>query len=556
MSNVVSMGQPCEFLLARAAKHRRAGRYDEAMTLLSRAREQFGCREDIELEVAYVYEAIGCDEEARRAYLRVFRFQGDHQATALYHLALLSASQTDFTRAASYYQRLAVLKKNTQISRDSIEELGSQLASEVKKTCSSGRRARVRALEKRAVACLQAGKPAAAERNMRHALLLHPSAQRFTLLACCLMLREKYGEAIKYAKIAHEISPSRVQTICVLADACASDGRHDEARRWVYLAVMRAVNLDDLLAAAAESAKLGEDRLSLRLTKIILKRESFQIRAMMMRACALTNLGRLKEANRLFGRLSGLMPDDMISETYYRMTKEGIRPRERLSLGLDLAPQEGSESAKELLSLLYEDPETIRGDKAALVRICRQCSWAIRSPMAGGHIKTVVLILLSALETEETQRILLDALVDPLVPDSFKAGVLQVMTSKHGFKPYDVDFGGKLVRLAAGCVSSKPVRSTEMNQRIVQRVSDALSPDYPDAPSVLLPVYLAYADRYGTPKKKHEQVLAAALEYVYHLKRETGIRLNLITGRYCVSRRLCAVFVRRLSALETTPSKF
>jgi len=50
--------------------------------------------------------------------------------------------------------------------------------------------------------------------------------------------------------------------------------------------------------------------------------------------------------------------------------------------------------------------------------------------------------------------------------------------------------------------------------------------------------------------------LAAALEYVYHMNRETGIQLDLITGRYCVSRRLCAVFVRRLSALETTPSKF
>jgi len=549
VSNVVSMGQSCEFLLVRAAKHRRAGRYDEAMTLLSRAKAQYGSKEEIEFEAACVYEAIGSADEARRAYLRVCGFHNIHEASALYHLALLSASQSDLSRAISYYQRLASLKQN-EIPKDAADALGSQLAGENAKSSSFRRNARVRVLDQRAVACLQAGKTAAAERNMRHAIALRPSAQRFTMLACCMMLREKHSEAIEYAQIAHELSPARVQTICVLADACMSAGRLAEARRWVYIAAMRSESTEDLLAAASESAKQGEDVMTLRLTQTILKREPFHVRAMMLRACALTNLDRLKEASRLFGRLSGLLPDDIVSETYYRMTKEGMRPRERLSLGLDLTHHEGVELAKGLVNLLYDDPESIRKDRAAMNRICRQCFWAIRSPMAGSHVKTVVLILMSALDTDESRAVLLDSLVDPLVPDSFKAGVLQVMTSKHGFKPYDVDFGGRLVRLAAGGMSSKPLRSTDMNQKIVQQVSDSLSPGYPDAPRVLLPVYLAYADRYGAPGKRHEQVCAAALEYVYHQIKQTGVPLGRIARRYLVSERLCTLFVRRMTRTE------
>ena len=555
MSNVVSMGQSCDFLVARAAKHRRAGRYDEAMTLLSKAKDQFGSKEEIEYEAACVYEAIGCYDDARRAYLRVFSFHDEHEAEALYRLVLLSASQGDLDRAASYCQRLLSLKQK-KISGEDIDALCSQLAKAGKKTVSRGRNARVRALDRRAVSCLHAGKPTAAERNMRHVLFLQPSAQRFTLLACCMMLREKYSEAIEYAQMAHELSPARVQTICVLADACISAGRHAEARRWIYLAAMRAMNTEDILAVATESAKHGEDTLTHRLTQTALKREPFHIRAMMLQACALTNLGRFKEASRLFGRLSGLLPDDIVSDTYYRMTKEEKRPQERLSHGIDLTHQDGVELVKGLLSLLYEDPDSIKADKAAMDRICRQCAWAIRSPMAGSHAKTVVLILMSALDTDECRRVLLDSLLDPFAPDSFKAGVLQVMTKKHGFMPYDVDFGGKLVRLAAGGMSSKPVRSTEMNQKIVQHAVDMLAPEYPDAPGILLPVYLSYADRFGAPKKRHEQVCAAALEYVYHVKKDTGIPLDRVARRYCIPKRLCALIVRRMLKAEASHTEY
>lgn len=549
MSNVVPLGQTCAFLVSRAARHRRAGRYDEAMALLAKARDQFGLNAEIELEAARVYDEIGCEEEAARAYLRVVRLGGAHKAEALFHLALGSAQRADLVRAIAYYQQFAGMKQSA-ISDEMAGMLGRQLQEAAEQPRGAGRKARAHALERRAVERMQAGKTCAAERTLRHALALRPTAQGFTLLACCCLLSGKMQEAVEYAETAHALAPGRVQTICVLADAYAASGREPQARRALYLAALRAKTADDLLAAAMESAKRGEDALTLRLTQALLRREPFQTRGMMLRACALTNLGRLREASRLFGRVCGLTPEDTVCEAYFRMTREGRRPQERLTLGVDVPREEGISRVMELLALLYADPQAIREDAGAQRSACRLCAWAIRSPMAGAHVKTVALIVMSVLRTESADGVLLDALTDPQVDDGLKAAVLQALTAQRGFKPYDVDYGGRLVRLAAGGVSSRPVG--EANQRIVQRVTDVLSPGFPEAAQQLLPLFLAYLEVYGAPRGRQEDACAAALEYTYHCSAGHDVALDAIADRYGAPRRLAAVMARRFARLQRT----
>ena len=97
MSNVVSMERSCDYLVRRAAVSRRKGNYDAAMTLLAKAKDQFGLSEEIELEMARVYEEIECEEEAARAYLRVVRLGGKHAAHALFQLALSAMQHADFS---------------------------------------------------------------------------------------------------------------------------------------------------------------------------------------------------------------------------------------------------------------------------------------------------------------------------------------------------------------------------------------------------------------------------------------------------------------------------
>ena len=500
MSNVITISRTRDYLVSRAAKHRRAGRYDEAMALLWKARTQFGIQEDIEMESARVYSEMGCDEEAGRAYLRVVRLGGTHKAAALFELSLLSAQRGDLDRAVSYFEHFLACEAKTEVPEETASALGRQLLDELDRPSTRSRKARARMLEQRAAVRLQEGKTAAAQHLMKHSLRLHETARGYTMLACCHLIRMQLPEAVEAASRAHRMAPGRVQTLCVLSDAYAAMGEDGLSRRAMYLAAMRAREPDDLFSVAMESAKHGDDTLTIRMTKRLLAREPYHTHGMKLRACALINLGRMKEASRLFGRLCGLLPENTVCEFFYKLSREGKAPAERFSLGVDVTHEEGVSRAAELISKLYVSPDEICAQPVSLERVCRLCDWAIHSPMAGAHTKTVALILMTAIPADEARMVLLDALTDPQLADGVKLNILQALTARDGFRPYCVDVGGRLVHLAAGGISTQPQSCSRANSQVVQRASDALSEAYPDAPQRVLDMFLRYLAVYPQPK--------------------------------------------------------
>ena len=546
MSNVITISRTRDYLVSRAQKHRRAGRYDEAMALLWKARNQFGIQEDIEMEAARVYAEMGCEEEAVRACLRVVRHGGTHKAEALFDLSLSSAQRGDFGRAVSYYEHFLACDARTEIPEETASALGQQLLDELEQPPMRSRKARARLLEHRAASRLQEGKTAAAQRLMEHSLRLHETARGYTMLACCCLIRLHLPEAVEAACRAHRMSPGRVQTLCVLSDAYAAAGETGLSRRAMCLAAMRAKAPDDLFSVALESAKHGDDALTLRMTKKLLAREPNHTRGMKLRACALINLGRMKEASRLFGRLCGLLPEDTICEFFYKLSREGKAQTERFSLGVDVTHEEGVNRAAELISMLYTSPDSICAAPESLQRVCRLCDWAFHSPMAGAHTKTVALILLTAMPADEAREVLLDALTDPQLADSVKLNILQVLTAKEGFRPYCVDVGGKLVHLAAGGISTQPASRSQANSQIVQRACDALGGVYPDAPQAMLKMFLAYLEAYPQPKGREADACAAALEALYHRQAGRHVDERRIAARNGISMRLLHLMLRRL----------
>ena len=552
MSNVVSISCTCDYLVKRAARHRRSGRYDEAMALLWKARNQFVFSDALLMEMAEVYEAIGCDAQAARAYLRIVRLGGENQGKALFRLTIAAAQLGDTQRAVSYFDHLFDLQKREgfvhDVSPEMIEALGKQLKRESSPRSSLSARKRARALEKRAAALLQAGKAVAAQRAMEHSLHLRPTARGYTMLSCCQLIKAQYDDALVSAKKAHALSPGNVQALCVLADAYMAAGKQDEMKRAIHLAALRAYRVDDLLSVAVESAKAGDDTLTILLTGRILKAAPFHTRAMMIRACAMINMREFKTAKRILGRLCGLVPEDSVCESYYRALCAGQTAFDRLALGVDVTHEEGVSRASELLAVLCEDPKEIDEDHARRMRVCRLCDWVFHSPMAGGQTKTIALVLLSSLQSDDARTALLDLLTDPQISDSVKLSALQVLTARDGFAPYYVDMGGKLVRLAAGGVSSKPISAGAANAKIVQRVSDVLISRDCEAPKALLDAYLAYLDMYGHPEKKCEDACAAALECWYHGSKGATYDEHALAQRYGVSVRMMRMYLRRFEA--------
>jgi len=545
VNKIVSIRCTCDYLLQRAEKHRRAGRYDEAMALLWNAKTQFGIREDIELETARVYDEIGCEEEAARCYLRVVRLEGEHRAQALFHLALSALQRGDIPRTAGYFEQFLHCEHRSEISPDMSEMLARQLALELEKPKRTGRKSRAKTLAKRAAMRLQEGKPFSAQRLMERSIRLYPLAQSYTMLACCHLVRENHEEAILAATCAHTLRPRNVQTLCVLADAYGAAGERKKSEKAIRLAALCAKDPDDMLAVSIESAKFGCDELTLMLTKRLLRIEPFHTRAMMLRACACMNCGHIQEASRILGRLCGLLPENSVCESYFRQLRNGNYPHEKLALGLDVTHDEGVQRGADLISKLYISPEEIAADSQIHLNTCRLCDWAIRSQMVGAHTKTVALILLCALGTEQADGVLLDALTDPGIADSFKLSILQLLTNAKGFQPYYVDMNGGLTRLVAGGVSEQPVHASQANSRIVQRAADALMSKDSRAPQVLLDCFLHYLQRYGQPKKYHEDACCAALEYVYRKQNDVNTDPACIARKHAVHRRKMMWFVRR-----------
>lgn len=547
MSNVVSMDKPCDYLVRRAAARRRRGNYDEAMTLLSKAKDQFGLQQEIEIEMARIYDEMECEEEAVRAYLRVVRLGGENRAEALFQLALSAMQRGDFSRSVSYYD-MFLSSDQSGVSQEYAQLLGEQLRKETNRSAVRGKRAREKALISRGVEHMHAGRIIAARRSLERALRLRETARIHTLLACCALLEGDAERSISHAGKANAISPWRVQTLLVMADAYALAGDERRAKNCLYLSAVRARDVDDYLATALESAKRGEDRLTLRLTGKLLKMEPFHTRAMLLRGCALLNLNRYRDASRLFGRVCVLMPENTVSESLYRMAREEKKPSERLSLGIEVPHDEGVARAMQLVAALYLTTEDLRSDQDRERMLCRYAAWAFRSQLAGDQVATVALFVMRLLDTPQANAVMEDALTDPQVADEFKCKALQLLSDGQCVKPYPVDMGGRYVRLAAGGSADRSSVG-RIGQEIVQQAADALS-GYKDSAKALLELWLAYLEAYGAPKRRYASACTAALEYVYHVIGGRRVELSTIAGRRGVSKRLCAFYARRILRVQ------
>ena len=538
MTKVVSMARTSEYWISRARKHRLAGRYDEARALLAKTREQYGTGEALERELAQTYDEMGCEEEAARAYLRVASLKGEYRAAALFQLALSAAQRAELVRAASYFDQFEKSDRR-RVSPDLVALLGQQLRQALEKPTPQTRRERAKALERRAVERLQGGRVYAARRTMLHAIDLWENAQRLTLLACCELILGRLDEAQTHAEQAHALAPARVQTLCVLVDVLYATGKTEQARRMLHIAVLRAQSVDERLNVAVESAKHGEDGLTLRLTRSLLRRDPYCMRGMMLRGCALMNLRRFDEAKRVFGRLCVLLPEDTVCQAYYAMARKEQPPEGRLTLGLDVPPEEAVNRAMRIISAMAETP--LQGTR----ELYELSAWALRSAIAGTNTALLAMMLMSALETPEALDVLLDALTDPQVSDGVKRAILQALTASRGFQPYDVDIGGRYVRLAAGALSGRTMDG-ETARTVAQAACDALSPDFPQAPKMLLPMYIAFLEQNGVPKRREQPACAAALEYLFHRLSGRKVGLNRITAKYGVSPRLCRTKANRI----------
>lgn len=548
MSNIYPIGQTCQYLLARAERNRRAGKYDQAMKLLVKARRENPQSDEPEAAIAAIYDEIGCEEDAIRSYLRVVRMRGRSSAQVLFKLAVAFAQRGDFFRAQSYYEAFAAGDR-CGVSADMALLLERQLAGAADSSFFASHGKCAERLEKRAVQNLHAGRLYAAKRNAAHAIRIEETAQRHLLKACCHLTLQEGNSAACEAAAALRLKPVYVQALCVMVDAYTMLGRETDAKHAAFRAMKQARSQESLFSLAVECAKHGYDTMALILTRRMLKRNPYHVRAMEISACAHLNLGHYARAERLFAMLRTLIPDNVVFDSYYQMAKKNCFAGEHLSLAQDVTHDEAMNRAYELLSVLQEEPSALRANEERLEDISRIAQWAMYSQQAGESITLVAIIILSALDTKQTRSVLLDALMSPRLDDGIKMSILQAMDSHCTETPEYADLGGRLVRIASGALIPERCGS-KASQDVVQYAADALIKRYPDAAAVLLKTWVGCLNRYGKVKGRNAKACSAALEFTYHLKNGRCIPLRALSSRYGVSPRLIALWASRMMRLE------
>ena len=79
-----------------------------------------------------------------------------------------------------------------------------------------------------------------------------------------------------------------------------------------------------------------------------------------------------------------------------------------------------------------------------------------------------------------------------------------------------------------------------------QDAADALAPDFPQAPKMLLTMYIALLEQSGMPDRREQPACAAALEYLFHRLSGRKVDLRRIAAKNGVSPRLCRMMAKRI----------
>ena len=83
-------------------------------------------------------------------------------------------------------------------------------------------------------------------------------------------------------------------------------------------------------------------------------------------------------------------------------------------------------------------------------------------------------------------------------------------------------------------------------QQADQAAADALAPDFPQAPKMLLPMYIALLEQSDMPDRREQPACAAALEYLFHRLSGRKVDLRRIAAKNGVSPRLCRMMAKRI----------
>ncbi len=521
MENVVSFERSGAYLRRKAAENRQDGRYADALTLLYLAREKTPFDAELEMEIAEIFNEMGCCEASNRILMRLLQ-KGEMKGECLYAIAGNYFALQDVERA----RHMALMYLSEEPDGDFALD-AQELVETAEEVLDQGdaKNEHSEQLMRRGLRALEQGQSERAQRLLIRAVNTGGGVEALTVLSFCYLMQGRAKQALRYAKRAYEDAKGDIRAICALACAQYACGARAQAVRVLESAEAEHPDPAELMLLSQSACDMGLDAMAYRQLRALSAFQPYVPRVQHLLAAAALNLGHVREAARVWGHLCRIFPQDPVYSAFFRIAKE------RLAGGDEQEPAKGdarvsysgqppqSVSLMWLIDLgtqLVGDPvqlmERIETDDA----FYQTLEWLLHVQLPGTDIWRTVLRALARVDCPRVKLLLCDMLTDAAVADEVKREAMTALGVMGERGPLYADIDGRMVRITVRTgVSTKPL--SPAYERVLQAVVQRLSPIYGDVGDRVADLWADFV-RSEAPQgaMRRPDVWMAALEYAYH----------------------------------------
>lgn len=552
-SSVLPFKQPGHFFHKRATIKVDRSDYLDAVGFLHKALELDPDNSEYLLDLADVYSRMYCFEESNQILASVIR-RGQTSPECFFGMGCNFYAMRQFSNAREAlltYQRMDPEGEYVETADEILDDLDDFEDSPLPPELS--------ALTYRGKQALDDGDYHKAVKLFQKALAQDESLlfvqNNLALSYYCLKQMDLAIETT--AQVLAE-DPDNLHANCNMALFLSEEGEKQHAKPYVeHLMTLSAEDPDDLYKLSLTLCEIGHDQEAITRLKELLFYRPYDKRALHYHAVASYNLGRYKEAQKLWDKVRRIDPDSPVPPYYMQVAAAALDGEDipgRLHYYYQLPPDEIRSRLSQFYDMLTGSQEQVRRRFDADNGFRQLIRWGLS--VADEGFQRTTLQLLSFIGGHEAEEILRDFLLYP-TSDSLKRegmGALKAMGAKEPFIAY---MGDSVVEVRVS-VFETDFPMTHHQQTVLRLAAEAM-PNYlgegmparEDAAKEMMGIWTRYLQSVQNVRINRPPNWAAALSLVYMERHDIPISHYELAHYFDVPMRTLKDYTQRIrSALE------
>lgn len=549
--NVYSMERSSEYLIRRAKENAQLGNFAQAITLLRLAAQKGGMDTRMRERFAKLYSQIGCYEKANSYLYEIMQTDVEMMEECYFRIGENYFLMEDTARAMEFlllYLSSDSDEAHFDASHDMIEYIQSLDDGDT-------RSERAQHNVDRAMVALENGEVARGQRSLMRAQRFGDDAGVHSLIALTYMSELNCDEAVKHARIAVKKKPKGVRMLCVLSSAYAFSGDEKAAKRALLRAVVCSKGPKAWMMAAQCACEMNLHQLARTLYARIVCRQPYDTLSAHMYAIASLNTGNVRSAQKCWGRMLSVLPDDPMFDYYYRYASSILRGEQQLGEPIPYTLSVPRKETRRRIELLYKASALGNEDMRAFFAKDPTClgyvRWLLHTPALDLRAAKAALSILIRLGNEMAYPILLESLTSDRLDAAIKRIAVGILKHWGHDGPFFAQIDGILLQVWAQS-GAQDDELTGDYDCILRQAVDSVGQLGETATKRVMDMWTCYIESRGDEAARliRPDVWAFSLEWAYHQRYSGGVSEKLIARGQGVTHRLVKRFGKKILAVQ------